>query len=352
LAVAGVDLPPSPINFFDHFLYPAQLFSAYWGYGASRPGWNDGMALGFGFAAVGLAVLALFLGWSRLRTQEAVGATLVVAPVVAPCLALSLATLPISALLWRFTGLHHTLTYPWQLLGLAGLCLSALAGASVRFDRRLALLPTYASLVVLTLLASYPYLEPRFTQQPPRSPLAAWDAYHVMLLNYGLSVEIPPSAAGLSEPTPGRLPLADYGSPRAGDTLHLVFTWQITRPFERDMKLFLHVKDPSGGLIAQTDPLAGAGRDATGYFTSRWEPGELILDDVSLNIPPNAPPGPYRLAFGLYDGDTLERLPVVGREDGQVEIEVSDRDWRLDALRGDETQSLEPSTMDTLEHRP
>jgi hypothetical protein len=173
-----------------------------------------------------------------------------------------------------------------------------------------------------------------------------------MLLNYGLSVEIPPSAAGLSEPTPGRLPLADYGSPRPGDTLHLVFTWQITRPFERDMKLFLHVKDPSGGLIAQTDPLAGAGRDGTGYFTSRWEPGELILDDVSLTIPPNAPPGPYRLAFGLYDGDTLERLPVVGWEDGQVEIEVSDRDWRLDALRGDETQSLEPSTMDTLEHRP
>jgi hypothetical protein len=231
-------------------------------------------------------------------------------------------TLPISAFLWRLAGLHVTLTYPWQLLGLAGLCLSALAGAAVRLDSRLASMPAYASLLVLTLLASYPDLAPRFTQQPPRQPLAAWDAYHAMLLDCELSVEIPPSAAGLSEPTPGRLPLADYGAPRPGDTLHLVLTWQTTRPFERDMKLFLHLLDPSGRLIAQTDPLAGAGRAGPAYLTSHWEPGELILDDVSLSIPPDAPPGPYRLAFGLYDGDTLERLPVVGREDGQVELEL------------------------------
>jgi len=239
--------------------------------------------------------------------------------------ALALLTLAPAGFLWRLTGLQHTLTYPWQLLGLSGLCLAALAGAALKLDRRLATLPAYAGLVILTLLASYSYLEPRFTQHAPDTgPLAAWDAHRVMLIDCQLSVAIPPAAAGLREPTPGRLPIADYGRPHPGDTLHLALTWQATRPFDRDLKLFLHLLDASGQLVAQVDPLAGsgAGSQGTDYLTSQWAPGELILDEVAVAIPPDTPPGPYRLALGLYDADTLQRLPVVGREDAQVEIEI------------------------------
>ncbi len=352
---AGFSVPASPINFFDHFLYPAQLFSAYWGFGASRPGWDDGLALGFGFAAVGLTILTLFLASGRARAGLG-GSNRDKNPLNPPnsptnkssihvsihpglqdenpldpltpfilALALTLLLFGPSAFLWRLTGLHHTVTYPWQLLGLIGLCLSVLAGMSVRLDARLASLPTYAGLVILVLLASYGTLEPRFTQfVPGTGPLASWDDNHLMLLDYELWVEIPPAAAGLSEPTPRRLPLADYGPPRPGDTLHLILTWQATRPFYRDWKLFVHLLDSSGQMVAQTDPLAGAGAEQEDYFTGRWDPGELIRDDVALTIPPDAPPGPYRLALGLYDGDTLERLPVVGREDGQVVLENRD----------------------------
>jgi hypothetical protein len=327
--IAGFSLPASPINFFDHFLYPGQLFSAYWGFGASRPGWDDGLALSFGFAAVGLGMLTLFLAYGKARTNPN-GSDQdknLFSPLTISILALALTLLlfGLSAVLWRLTGLHNTLPYPWQLLGLIGLLLSVLAGASVKLDRRLAAWPTYAGLIVLTLLASYSYLQPKFTQQPPGAgPLAAWDANYLMLLDYQLSVEIPPVAAGLHEPTPGRLPLADYSPLRPGDTLHVTLTWQATRPFYRDLKLFLHLLDASGQVVAQADPLAGAGASAEGvdYFTSRWDPGELILDDVAIAIPPNAPPGPYRLALGLYDGDTLDRLPVVGRDDGTVTMEL------------------------------
>jgi hypothetical protein len=244
-------------------------------------------------------------------------------------LGLTLLLLGPSALLWRLTGLYHTLTYPWQLLGLTGLCLSVLAGISVRLDRRLAAPPAYAGLVILTLLASYSYLEPRFTQLAPGDgPLAAWDEYRLMLLDYELSVATSPAAAGLSEATPGRLPIGDYGTPRAGDSLHLTLTWQATRPFYQDLKLFVHLLDPSGQVIAQADPLAGLGAGPQGedYLTSQWDPGELILDDVAITIPPDAPPGPYQLAFGLYDGETLERLPVVGQGDARVVVEVGSRE--------------------------
>jgi hypothetical protein len=333
LLAAGFSLPPSSINFFDHFLYPAQLFSAYWGFGASRPGWDDGLALGFGFAALGLGMLTLFLvlGRGRANFSASNQDKNLLSPLALSILTLALTLLLFapSAFLWRLTGLHYLLDYPWQLLGLIGLCLSALAGVSVRLDARLASLPTYAGLVILILLASYGYLEPRFTQHSPGTgPLVAWDGHRLMLLDYELSVEIPSASAGLSELTPGRLPLADYGPPHPGDTLHLALTWQATRPFYRDLKLFVHLLDSSGQVVAQADPLAGAGAGPEGadYLTSGWDPGELILNDVAITISSNAPPGPYRLAFGLYDGDTLERLPVVGREDGKVVLGVGSRE--------------------------
>ncbi len=337
--IAGFTLSSSPVNFFDHFVHLAQLFSAFWGFGASRPGWNDGLALGFGFAAVGLGILTLILAFKKepsdrnRSSRNANALKRLVFTDLAIILALTFLLLAISAFLWRVTGLHLTLAYPWQLLGLIGLFLSALAGASVKLDSRLASLPTYAALLLLTLLASYGYLEARFTQQPPGTgPLAAWDGHRLALLDYELSVEIPPAAAGLGGAASGRLPLTDYASPRPADTLHLTLTWQATRPFDRNLKLFVHLLDASGQVIAQADPLAGtgAGQDESDYFTSQWVPGELILEDVAITIHPDSPPGPYRIALGLYDGDTLERLPVVGHEDGRIILEVGSREYGED----------------------
>ncbi len=338
---ARFSFPASPLTFADHFLYPAQLFSAYWGFGASRPGWNDGLALGFGFAAAGLAILTLWLAFGMgksLTAENAKDAELFISArhirrsvtaLCVPALILTLLLFSPADFLWQVAGLRSLLTYPWQLLGLIGLCLAALSGAAPKLDARLATLPAQAILILLTLLASYGALEPRFTQfAPGAGPLAAWDGDHLMLLDYALSVDIPPAAAGLAASTPERLPLAVYGPPPPGDRLHLTLTWQATRPFERDLKLFVHLRDASGRIVAQVDPPAGAGAgpEGTDYLTSQWDPGRLIADDVVIALPLDAPSGPYRLAFGLYDGDTLQRLPVAGREDGRVIIEVGSKE--------------------------
>jgi hypothetical protein len=351
---ARLSFPASPVEFGDHFLYPAQLLSAYWGFGASRPGWNDGLALGFGMAAAGLTMLTLWLAFGAGRNstaarpgsaaragESAEGAELFVSArrarrlvevLLLPALVLTLLLFSPTAFVWQVTGLHYLLTYPWQLLGLIGLCLAALAGTAPKLDARLAALPAQATLILLTLLASYSTLEPRFTQYAPGGGvLAAWDGDHVLLLDYALAVDIPPAAAGLGAATPERLPLADYGPPHPGDRLHLTLTWQATRPFERDLKLFVHLldaSDASGRIVAQVDLPAGAGAGPEGadYFTSQWDPGQLIADDVVITLPLDAPPGPYRLAFGLYDGDTLERLPVAGREDGRVVVGIGSKE--------------------------
>jgi hypothetical protein len=338
LWAAGWQIANSPITFYDHFLLPSQLFSARWGFGASRPGWDDGLALGFGFAAVGLTTLTLLLALQRVRLQSltmgsiqspTTGFRLRVPLILA--LALSFFLFSPSASLWQTLGLHHLLTYPWQLLGLIGLCLSVLAGASLKLDRQLSTLPMQAALIAITLLASYGYLQPRFTHYSPGSaPLASWNGYHVMLMDLRMEAAMPPAAAGLAQPTPGRLPLSDYGALKPGDTLRLLLTWQAMRPFDRDLKLFVHLLDRSEQIVAQADPLAGAGADPDSpkadYPTSRWEPGRLITTDVPITLPPDAPGGPYHVAFGLYDGETLERLPVDGNGEGRITAEVTGKE--------------------------
>ena len=331
------------VHFNDHFLHPAQLLSAYWGFGASRPGWNDGLSLSIGFAAVGLTALSLLLlvqgsgdprvppdadaGTDQRRDRSSGAPCRALYTPLITALVLTSFVLSPSAVLWQLSGLKNLLTYPWQLLGLAGLCLSGVAGAAITLERRLAALPMQAALIIITLLASYGLLQPRFTQVEPGSgPRAGWDGHHVLLIDLRAEVGIPPTAAGLPQPTPGRLPLADYGEPRAGDTLHLVINWQATRPFDRDLKMFVHLLDPSERLVSQADPLAGAGADpdtpGSDYPTSRWDPGRLIVTDLPIAIPLDAPPGPYHIALGLYDGQTLERLPVDGSNEGQLVVDV------------------------------
>ena len=335
LAAANWEPSASPVPFQEHFLYPAQLFSPYWGFGASRAGWQDGLALGLGFAALGLTLLTLLLGLYQGQATSAKAGDgpsrpsgrlrVALYPPLIIALVLTCLLFSPTAVVWRLLSLQQLVTCPWQLLGPIGLCLSGVAGAASRLERRLQALPMQAALVLFVLLPSYGWLEPRFTQlEPGAGPVAAWNEYQAVLANYELHVAIPPRAAGLSQATPGWIPVADYGPPQPGDTLHLLLTWQITRPFERDLKMFVHVLDASDQVIAQADPLAGAGAGpgGTDYLTSQWEPGQLIVTAVSVVIPPDAIAPPRRLAIGLYDGETLKRLPVVNNPEGRVLLEV------------------------------
>jgi hypothetical protein len=327
---AGWRLGTSPVVFADHYLVPAQLLSSFWGFGASRAGWDDGLALGLGLAPVGLAFLTLLLALQRAR--PAAPPLRLRGPVVVALVGCALLFAP-SDIIWR-TGLNALVTYPWQMVGLIGLCLAPIAGAALRLTRRLTTLPALAALTAITLLASYGYLQPRFTRfDPGAAPYASLNGFQVLVLEVRSEVEIPPTAAGLPLPTPGRLPLADYGPLRPGDTLRLLITWQALQALDRDYKLFVHILDPSGAVMAQADPILGAGADpdrpGEDYFASRWDPGRLVVTDVPITLPVTMAPGEYRIAFGLYDGETLERLPA----DGLADDAVSGGTVRVGAVR-------------------
>jgi hypothetical protein len=312
------------IPFAEHFLHPFQFLSAAWG---------DGLSFQLGVAAVGLSIVAVALWVSRRDSvQETQGgrpsvegsasspsipshpslpAHLVGRAIwfwLGALLVLVLLCLPLTAWLWQITGFDALLTYPWQLLALTGLPLAFLAGSVLRLDERLATLPAWAGLVALVVLASYPYLAPRFTQVDP-GPLpvallqpAGADAPQITILDNEIAMP--------TEITP---------------TLTLSLTWQALEPIAEDYTAFVHLLGEDNAKAAQIDTRPCEGECPT----DGWQPGRIIADRYEFTLAPDvaaellhAPPGLYRLAVGLYLLDTGERVAVVGREDGTVFLNV------------------------------
>jgi hypothetical protein len=112
----------------------------------------------------------------------------------------------------------------------------------------------------------------------------------------------------------------ESGSLSSGDSLHLHVFWRAAASPAVDYTVFVHVLDAASQIVAQADgpPVGGA------YPTSWWWLGQAVEDvrEVALK---GVPPGSYRLALGMYDPATGERLPVTagGREapDRQIVLE-------------------------------
>jgi len=97
--------------------------------------------------------------------------------------------------------------------------------------------------------------------------------------------------------------LADT-STAAGDVLPLTLFWRAERPVAARYKVFVHLLDPRGFVVAQRDaePVGGS------RPTSGWKPGESLADPYGLFIPPATPPLSYTIEVGLYDPNGGERL--------------------------------------------
>jgi len=93
----------------------------------------------------------------------------------------------------------------------------------------------------------------------------------------------------------------------AGDIVQLSLFWKTDASLEIRYKVFLHLLDDQGQLIAQRDGEPGGGL----ALTTTWTPGETVVDNHGLLIPVETPSGRYTLRLGLYElGKPEARLPV------------------------------------------
>lgn len=108
---------------------------------------------------------------------------------------------------------------------------------------------------------------------------------------------------------------------QAGGTLSLRLHWHSQGPTQGQYKVFTHLLGPDGEMYGQADSVPQGGA----WPTVWWQPGQQIVDDYEIAVSADAPPGEYTLALGMYEMDTLARLPVCThdggcREDGRLLI--------------------------------
>jgi hypothetical protein len=90
------------------------------------------------------------------------------------------------------------------------------------------------------------------------------------------------------------------------DALDVTLYWLALRDVGADFKVFVHLLDADGQVVAQHDG------DPVGGFTptTRWRAGELIADRHRLSLPPGIPGASYALKAGMYQFQTMRNLPV------------------------------------------
>jgi hypothetical protein len=101
---------------------------------------------------------------------------------------------------------------------------------------------------------------------------------------------------------------------RAGDTLKVRVYWLPLRQTDRPYTVFVHLFAPHFGSLDQHDAYPRAGT----YDTTVWVPGRPFADEYTLRIPAAAARlDQARVLLGIYDLETLQRLPVTGADAGQ-----------------------------------
>jgi hypothetical protein len=97
-------------------------------------------------------------------------------------------------------------------------------------------------------------------------------------------------------------------SPRPGEDLRVSLYWEPLKPLEAEYHTFVHLLDPEGNKVAQSDRQPGGDF----YPSNLWRPGELLRDEHLLSIPANSQPGVYRLVAGMYTFSAEGTLEPLG----------------------------------------
>jgi hypothetical protein len=110
----------------------------------------------------------------------------------------------------------------------------------------------------------------------------------------------------------------DKDTYQPGETIHLTVTYRATDLPQADYTVFVHLLGPNnpatGGPLWAQDDSEPCRRS---YPTSAWGTDEIVVDRYAVTLPAEAPAGEYQLAMGLYEWQTMQRLPVLD-DAGQV----------------------------------
>ncbi len=98
----------------------------------------------------------------------------------------------------------------------------------------------------------------------------------------------------------------DKGTIKPGGTLHLTLYWQALAKMETSYTVFVHLLNGQNRTWGQRDNLPVKGT----HPTTSWLPGEVVSDEYEIVVDAAAPAGEYQIEVGMYDLETMLRLPA------------------------------------------
>ena len=103
----------------------------------------------------------------------------------------------------------------------------------------------------------------------------------------------------------------DRAEAKAGERLRLTLYWEALGTPQVSYTVFTHVIDGEGRVWGQQDNAPQQGQAPT----TGWLPGEVVVDEYTMPVPAQTPPGSYTIEVGMYDPATGQRLGTSGGED-------------------------------------
>jgi Dolichyl-phosphate-mannose-protein mannosyltransferase len=102
-----------------------------------------------------------------------------------------------------------------------------------------------------------------------------------------------------------------YDLARTGNDVAVDIYWRAASTPQDDYTVFIHLigpphPDTQSPVWSQDDAQPGHGT----YPTSRWRPGQTVVDRYELRMPADAPTATFQVEFGMYLLATGARLPV------------------------------------------
>jgi len=200
---------------------------------------------------------------------------------------------------WRPGETVMTETLPWQL--------------GPRFNVGVALLRSQPAGAALAFLDPGHHLPVQ--QASPASPAQgswAWLGRFERVGRYLTAATEPPQLNASDTRFGNGIRLTAYRYRSSTNDLSVVLRWQAQQPVARSYTVFVHLVAPDGRLVAQSDAIPTW---VTPWPTDRWRPEQAVLDGHRIALPADLAAGDYELRVGLYDWQTLERLPVLDERD-------------------------------------
>lgn len=101
--------------------------------------------------------------------------------------------------------------------------------------------------------------------------------------------------------------LVDHQMTLKDGKLEVSLRWRALQPPARYYTVFIHIWNGRGEVLAQDDAMPMDNTIPTVF----WGAGDEVLDQHIVMLPASLPPDHYWVAVGVYDSETLERLPAL-----------------------------------------